>query len=158
MNDPGRIRKVKVKLMILGFTEQPDEMSRILGVSPSRTWTKGEPVAPGAHNRQPQNGWQLSAPVDPINAEANSAVESLLSLFPDRSAFRRLPSEAEVQLTCTVYAYGERPWLYFSRQTVSMLGEIGASLDVDIYDLSEGSGQTQGSGRHAGHGSRGNRG
>lgn len=60
----------------------------------------------------------------------------LLDGLPDLTAFRRLPPGVEVQLTCTVYGHGDRPFVFLSADTIAKLGSMGASFDIDTYDLS----------------------
>lgn len=122
--------------MVLGFAESSTRISEALGVVPTRTWRAGEPVAPGAANRQPTNGWLVTSPVDPVNPDPDEAVTKVLNLIPD-GAFGRLPTDADVQLSVTIYGHRERPSLYLSNRTLAMLAAIRASLDVDTYDLSE---------------------
>ena len=74
----------------------------------------------------------LQGRVDP-----EAALESLLGLIPDLSSFSRLPGSSEVQVTFTLYGITGRPSLWLSGRAIHRLALIGASLDVDTYDLSE---------------------
>ncbi len=79
----------------------------------------------------------LRSPADPERTSAEEAVNALLAQFPRLTAFAALPAEAEIQLTCTIYGHDERPGLWLSKDVMARLAQIGANLDVDIYDLVE---------------------
>jgi hypothetical protein len=129
--------EVKTRLIVMGYECPAEEISRILGIAPSKTWVKGERVLPEASNVHRENGWVLKSPVDPKATTVEDSIEVLLTTLPDLGAFERLPVGTEIQMTCTIYAYRDRPSVYLPPQIVSRLARIGASLDVDIYDLSE---------------------
>ena len=129
--------EVKVRLVILGFECSSDEISSTLGVAPTQVWRDGETVTPQATNVHHENGWMLRSPVDPQRASAEEAVNALLAQFPSLKAFAALPAAADIQLTCTIYGHDERPGLWLSKDVIARLAQIGASLDVDVYDLIE---------------------
>jgi len=82
--------EIKVRLPVMNFECPSDEVSDILGVQPSETWTKGQRVTAQATNVHHQNGWMLRSPADPMATTLEEAIGALLSLFPDKTAFARL--------------------------------------------------------------------
>lgn len=135
MKSDKRPPETKVRLMVLGFEESFDEISRILALQPDETWKEGQTVTAQATNVHHENGWMIRSPVDPTQSSADEAVQALIDRLPDRGAFSRLPATSEVQLTITLFSYEDRPFLWLSKTTLSRVAEIGASLDVDVYDL-----------------------
>jgi hypothetical protein len=127
--------RVKAVLKVYGFTGSANEISEILGIEPSETFRAGDPVLPQSTRLHSENGWRLSSPVDPENATAEDAVRALLDLVPHRKAFATLPRECEVVVSCTIYGYEERPYCAIAREDIKRLAEIGATLDIDTYDL-----------------------
>jgi hypothetical protein len=136
MSDVRKGREANVRLMVLGFHESPENVSKVIGIAPTKAWRAGDPVLDKKENKQPENGWMLNSPVEPKSGDADAAILALVSSFPSPEAFFRLPKGSRVQVTCTLYGYSERPWMYLSNRTLSALAAIGADLDVDIYDLS----------------------
>jgi len=128
--------KVKVRLVVLDFDGPADAITAVLGVPPTTTWRTGERRVPEATILHKQNGWMIRSPADPLTAAPEEAVLQLLARIPDPTAFRRLPPSVEVQLTVTVYGLGDRPFVFLSADTVAKLASMGASLDIDTYDLS----------------------
>jgi Domain of unknown function (DUF4279) len=129
-------RETRVKLVVYAFEESPDAVTAILGVTPTKTWLAGDPVLQQAVHKQKENGWMLRSPTDPASGDADASVLELIRLFPDTDAFNKLPGAAQVQVTCTLYGYSQRPSMYLSTSAMKALARIGADLDVDVYDLS----------------------
>ena len=129
--------QVMVSLRITDFECPAEEITRLLGLSPTRTWRRGEAVHLRAHNaRHRQNGWRLSAPCDPSTTGLAEQLEALLCLVaPHAEQFAALPPGSEVELSCFIYACNHRPVITFSADAVRRLARLGAAIDVDCYDL-----------------------
>jgi Domain of unknown function (DUF4279) len=137
-----RVSEVKCSLCILDFACPAETITQALGVEPTETWLKGDLIDPRLLVRHKQNGWRLQSPVNPINTDAGHAVDypqkaiiALLELFADPGLFRRLPA-CKLEISCAVYTYTQRPGIALSAEVMSRIGQIGADLDFDIYDLS----------------------
>lgn len=127
--------EVKARLLILGFECPAEEITKVVGVVPTQTWRRGDRVSPVATNVHKENAWVLHSPADPHSASPEDAVRALLGTLPSMKAFRSLPDDVEIQLTCTVYGHSERPYVYLPAELVERVGELRASLDIDTYDL-----------------------
>jgi hypothetical protein len=126
----------KVRLTVLGFNCLPDTISSILGIAPTKSWLKGDRVHLNATNTHAENGWSIASPSDATVVSAEEGVRALLQLFPDPTVFSKLPKECSVQLTCTIFGYTYRPFVYIPADLVMRIAAIGASIDIDTYDLS----------------------
>ena len=135
VSDVERRNQNKVKLMVFGFDAEPAEITAVLGVEPTNAWLKGDAVTSTALNGQPSNGWAKLSPADPDRTTCEEGVRALLSSLPGPETFRALPAGCDVQVTCTLFGYTERPYVYLPRDLLAALAAIGASLDVDVYDL-----------------------
>jgi hypothetical protein len=124
--------------MVLGFDGSPDEVSTIVRVRPTKTWVVGDRTTPISTNTHKQSGWVIAPQVDPSSTNVDAAVQALLSTLPDPDAFRRLPHGCQVQLNIGLLGYQQRPAVFLSKDSVQILARIGASLDVDPYDLTQG--------------------
>jgi len=81
-----------------------------------------------------QNGWSLASPAAE-SSDSDQVVHELLKLFPTLEVFGALPQEAAVQLTISVIGYEDRPGVFLSGDVVRLIAAVGASLDIDPYDL-----------------------
>lgn len=124
-----------VRLVVNEFDCDPDEITKILGVLPTKTARRGDLKIEGGTRRWTHNWWNLKSPVDPTVATGEEAVTALLDLLPDPSAFGRLPPGSEVEVGCLLMGYAYRPWLHLSPPVMARLASIGAALDVDPYDM-----------------------
>lgn len=139
MNDDARIDEIVTRLMVHDFECEATVITELLGVQPTKTWKTGDRVLPQAINVYHQNGGMKESPVDPGRTTPEESVAALLALFPDLSAFARLPRPSEVEVSSTLFGHKERPYFSLSARYLAQLGAIGADLDLDIYDLSNSS-------------------
>jgi hypothetical protein len=131
-----RASEYKVRLVITVFDCPPEDITRILGIMPTKTWVKGDRRVPEAGAVVDANVWQLNAPMDPTGGTLGEHIDALLEVVRAQlGAFRGLPP-CEIELGCTVYAYGRDALpISFSSETIRTLGIMGASIDVDMNDL-----------------------
>jgi hypothetical protein len=128
---------VRTRLPILNV-ESAAEITQVLGVPPSKTWLAGDTVAPRARNVHHQSGWLLQSPLEG-RVDPEASLDALLKLIPDPSSFNKLPKGCEIQATFTLYGETGRPSLLLSAKAIQQLAVIGASLDIDTYDLTDAS-------------------
>lgn len=130
--------KVRVRLIVLGFSCPAHEITSILGVEPTNSWTAGDPVLAIAKNIHHENGWALESPASVEDTTPEDAIQALFRSLPSAEAFERLPKDADVQLTISVKGYTERPAVFLSTESIIALAKLRASLDIDPYDLTQG--------------------
>lgn len=127
----------KARLIIADFECSPEEITQTLSIYPTKTWLRGETVTPTAKNVHKENGWMIASPCDPLNSTVDVQVDSLISIItPHIEAFAKLPTGVYIELSCIIRVadYG-RPVIGFATNTVRVLAQIGANIDIDIYDL-----------------------
>lgn len=130
------IPKVKVRLVFRGFSSDPDEITRILGIEPSRIGRKDD-VRSHAHIRVKENEWVIEAP-GYGNASLQSQLKGLLELTtPAASRFASLPKGVTATILCGVSDYFRAVDLSFVAHVVRDIGLIGAGILVDYYDLTD---------------------
>jgi Domain of unknown function (DUF4279) len=57
---------VYVKLLISDFECEPEQITKILGLSPQRTWIKGDKITPKSSRYYKFNGWWIATPQSSI--------------------------------------------------------------------------------------------
>lgn len=129
--------EVKARLNIAEFECSPEKITKILGIQPTKTWIKGEPINPIGKRVYKENGWMIESPINPVNSNVDEQVESLLSVItPYVEAFANLPSDVYIELSCVIYVPSNdhgRPTVGFSANTIKILAKLGANIDIDIY-------------------------
>jgi Domain of unknown function (DUF4279) len=126
--------RIRVAFRISGFSCSPDELTAHLGIEPSKAWSRGDKVGATALVR-PENGWEIIASA-PEGADLAGHIADVLSkLYPIKSRMsckwggRRMVS-------CVIYSYdGDRPPIFLDLRLLEEIVELGASIDIDIYNL-----------------------
>jgi hypothetical protein len=125
---------VKAYLWISDFDEDPDEISRRLGIEPSETNRAGDAMGQSPMRRR-RNSWRLDSTVDaPYDVEKH-ALAILDRVAPAQEAVRELAQRCSVELKVVIYANTEQsfPGLSFTRETLRRIADLAADLDIDVY-------------------------
>lgn len=102
------------------------------GVTPDEAWQVGDPVQPPATLRHQRPGWRLKSNL-PREAALESHVDELLARVGGSGT--KIPVQTgEVQLSVAAYCVAGRcPDLVLPPEQVQRLGQLNASVDVDVY-------------------------
>jgi hypothetical protein len=135
----GRIRKSVVGLRIIGDDLIPNEITALLGTSPTCAIVKGET---GKHIVGPKVGdvrvarsgmWTLDAS-DRQPEDMNSQIQEILSrMTDDLSVWQSITRRFRVDLFCGLWLTGCDDGMTLSPQSLAALGERGIELGVCIY-------------------------
>jgi hypothetical protein len=114
----------------------PDEITRLLGATPTHTQIKGEKFVGGktGHVRIAKMGmWRLCAK-DREPEDIDSQIEEILSQTTSNLAIWRSISEKhEIDLFCGLFLGVSNEGMELSAKSLAALGERGIKLALDIY-------------------------
>ncbi|HEY3348945.1 MAG TPA: DUF4279 domain-containing protein [Thermoanaerobaculia bacterium] len=128
--------KVLVSLKILGFSAAPEEVTRRVGLEPTKTWQQGD-LIPRTTRHLASSGWEISAS-DVGGAELSPQMEALFGRIQGREAsIAEFSRDARIELSIVVYAHESVPALHLPRETVEYLNRLHSSVDIDLYCLIE---------------------
>ena len=132
-DDSNMITHSKVKFIISGFTIEPDELTKIIGINTTSTSEKGK-LTDKYKQVIKENSWSLcsglSKEVD-IQTQTDFLLEKLR---PQKSKLIEICKEFPPLLNCTVRIYGgDRPPLDLSKENIKELSEYNAEFGIDIY-------------------------
>jgi Domain of unknown function (DUF4279) len=122
-------------LRIIGDSLIPDDVTRMLGMPPSESQTKGEELrGKSGHVRVAKFGaWRVHAP-ETAPADLDVQVTEILSkLTPELSVWRELSTRFDIDLFCGWFMDKENEGIGVSADTLRCLGERGIELSLDIY-------------------------
>lgn len=135
----AQIRQSAVALRIVGDDLVPDEVTVLLGTSPTSAHVKGET---GKHIVGPKVGdvrvarsgmWMLDAS-DREPEDMNSQIQEILSrMTDDLSVWRSITRRFRVDLFCGLWLTGTESGLTLSPKSLAALGERGIELGLCIY-------------------------
>ena len=122
--------EVTVRLDVYGFRESPEEITGLLGLSPTDVWFQGE-LVPGSIVEHKENHWIIdSGP----HRSLLDATQSVLDIaWPAAARFAALPSDARVQLYCVIYDLDRTVTLSFPVPTLEKLAALRAELNLVYY-------------------------
>ena len=123
-------------LRLLGDDLNPDEVSALLGATPTEARRKGDEIA-GRHGRVriAKTGlWLFDATrCEPENLEGQ-IFELLGKLTNNLDVWANLNSRYKTDLFCGIFMGSSNDGLTLSPSALLALGERGIELDLDIYD------------------------
>ena len=128
------IGRVKASLRVLGDSLEPEEVSALLGRSPSRMCRKGDPLAGKSGDQvEPTGAWILDSGVSE-KAELEEHIEAMLStLTNDTDEWDSLLARFTATVHCSLFLDRYNEGLELSPRVAQALSERGLVIAFDIY-------------------------
>jgi hypothetical protein len=125
-------------LHVSSETLQPSEVTRLFGVEPSESETRGVPVrhADGRTIRTPTSGrWTLGVPASLADAfNFNEVVDAVLAKLPkDAAVWRAVGALGTLHVSVILALDESNGEMWLEPQLLSFLGERGVGVHVEIY-------------------------
>src|SRR5262245_59427029 len=95
--------KIVTWLAVWNFDGEAQAITQLLRITPTETWREGDRVHPKAIIVRHERGWKKESPVDPLQTTPEESIAALLNVFPDLTAFQRLPPNSYVELGVALY-------------------------------------------------------
>jgi uncharacterized protein DUF4279 len=139
----------RASLVVLSVERTADDITAQLGILPDRWWRAGEV---GSHPQDPRwrpsrpkhfNGWELGsrlaeeAPPDAHVVDLLDVIGDAAERVADIAADQRIHS---VRLWLAHHSDNVNPGFSLNTDLMKRLARLGASLDIDVYALSESEG------------------
>lgn len=118
----------------------PDEITKILGCSPSHSQMKGEVITVKKTGREriiKTGMWRVNADDRAPGDIAAQISEILNKLTKDFEAWKSLSEKYEIDLFCGLFMDVTNEVLTISPQSLGQLGSRGIKLSLDIYGPEE---------------------
>ncbi|WP_041234005.1 DUF4279 domain-containing protein [Cylindrospermum stagnale] len=122
---------------LTGFDSEPDEITRILGILPTKTWKIGDVIEKSILLRQ-KNGWVLESQLEK-SADLESHIKDVLArLKPSWEKLVEICPQYYAEISCVIYCYdAQGPVFHFKKEIIKSALELNAEIDVDYYCLGE---------------------
>ena len=135
----AHLARSKASLRIFGDDLIPDEVSRLLGCTPTEAWIKGQVkiLRSGRELVRKSGAWFLKiAAAEPENL--NGQVSELLAqMTSDLDVWKTVTRQYDVDLFCGWFMEESNEGVSVSAHTLCLLGERGIELSLDIYGPDE---------------------
>ena len=126
--------EIHTRFCITGTSISPDQITNLLGFSPTQTWILGDPIQ-GTRLSRKHNGWCYSVGGAENTLDLGRSVSALVNhlvsysqIISDVCSKHKLHCE----VSCAVYIVDETPIINLDPETISGLACLNASLDIDI--------------------------
>ena len=119
-----------------------DDLTKILGVEPTKTWKVGERIKPNHHINhltRSNTGWRFE--IDPLESlDTEDVLRPLLEVFQSKTDMinqlkEELNLDVHIELVIQIYD-GITPGLVIYPEFSKFAAELNAFLDVDMYVFS----------------------
>jgi hypothetical protein len=121
------------KLGISSRTLTPDQINSTLGIKCDKCHLIGDRRG-GTIIREKENGWFIYSRIPrdaPLQDHIKDILERVAPVVEKIGSMANQP-ETEVELGCVIHAIEEPP-LFFTKEQIAIMCEMGACIDVDLY-------------------------
>jgi hypothetical protein len=129
--------EISASFVLTRFKNEPEEITRMLGIYPTRTWKTGDLVGKTILKRK-SNGWVLESSLEQT-ADLDSHIKNVLErLSPCWEKLRELGLQYYTEISCVIYNYeAQVPVMHFDKEIIKSAAELNAEIDIDYYSLYE---------------------
>jgi hypothetical protein len=132
----AQVQRSVVSLRIGSDGLIPDEITRVLGATPTHTQVKGEKIVgtKTGHVRIAKFGmWRLSAS-DRVPEDMDGQIQEILGQATnDLAVWRSIAEKHRMDLFCGLFLRVSNEGMTLSPKSLAALGERGIELGLDIY-------------------------
>lgn len=126
---------IKASLRIMGEYFDVQRITDTLGVIPSRTWNKGDPIRDSGKKRT-YTAWIYNTEIIE-SLDINTLIKQFEKLFyskVDNIVALRKQYELDISIDFVIVIENEEsPSIYFGPEFIKFAAEIGAQFDIDTY-------------------------
>jgi hypothetical protein len=134
--DPSKSVRTEItaSLIVLGSSATRDEVAKYVSGGPITFWKKGDAVQ-GSRIIRKEDGWKLGSTLPRDSSLAEHVDKILECVDPVLGTLNRLGGTS-IRLSVALYVYGlDRPPLRINAKAVRKLGDMGAEVDIDLYNF-----------------------
>ena len=133
----NRKNVIKVYLRIHDFICDPEEITKELLITPTKSWKKGD-VIPNRNNKvlRKQSTWELISSKAPYESIENQIESLLIQVEKNKNTFRSLAKKNFGELAIAIYLYDSfNLGICLSKEILKKITDLGIGIDFDIYFL-----------------------
>jgi Domain of unknown function (DUF4279) len=129
----GPVDDASVSLDIYGDDLDPDEITQLLGLSPTYSHRRGDRLRPDGHSFH-AGAWLHQVKSDDVPGAPELALGYLLDRLPsDASLWARLVQQFEIRLNFRIGFTGWSKGFVLSAPTIQRAAVLGVRLEFDLY-------------------------
>jgi acetylglutamate kinase len=127
--------EVHVNLNIFSDTLTPEKISELTGIDADKFWLAGD-RRKDTQIIEKENGWAIKSFLNKDD-DLEAHIQDMRRRLSGKEGIIKSISElagCDIQLSGVIYG-SDTPALCFDKDVIGWLGSIGASLDIDIYNI-----------------------
>jgi len=128
---------LKVRLVVTSDSLIPKTISDFLGVSPTKSWLRGDSVHPRATNIHKENGWVLSLEGGSGDLIVEPIIDRLIALVPQgklAALCRQYQGSVSVEISIIAYVSADfLPSISLTPAQAAFLAHCNGGFDIDLY-------------------------
>lgn len=129
-------QEIIVYLRLLSDNSSPEEVLNVVKVPSVKSWKKGEKNQ-STKMLYKENGWEIKSNLDDEINVVEKIADVLSLIEPYRKEINILKESWSIGVACVIYYDESLPPLNFDSSLLKQIGEVGASLDIDVYNIEE---------------------
>jgi hypothetical protein len=128
--------KIYAYFLLCYFECDPEEITKIVGVSPTDVWRIGDKITNRSTLKRKENGWRLKSNLEQTS-DLDAHIKNVLErLKPGWGKLRELGLQYYAEISCVIYCYDpQSPVIHFDKEIIKAAIELNAEIDVDYYSL-----------------------
>ena len=124
-----------VYLGVFEFGNDPTVVTEIVGVQPTKAWSKGDPWGEGTSAWHTHSRWTLQSDL-PLTDPIEKHIDRLLPMLEERAdAVREVAEKFQATMTVAAYFYDSQPGFRLSHDQIRRISDLNLALDFDLYCL-----------------------
>lgn len=143
-DDASNIPRLRISLRIRGDTLDPEFLTQQLGVAPTFSARKGDPLPSRAQPPSRTGVWVYRLDVPP-DTELGGVIALLLDRFPDDSTlWEEVTSSYSADIACGVFMEGDTQSTSVDAEVLVRLGRLGLPVSFDLHAPADAAGDDAG--------------
>lgn len=125
---------VKVEFSIFGDEINPEVITSTLKIKPTRQWLKGDHIRNDLFRKE--SCWEISTEYEE-SYDINDQLDKIIDRISDKeseihSLLKTYNAECKFEIVIQI-ENNEKPAMYITRERITFLNDIRASIDFDLY-------------------------
>lgn len=128
------MNKIYAWFGIYNFEEDPEIITKRLGIKPSQVWKKGDkkPFGKKFINIH-KNTWKINSDLK-INETAEEHIKHLLEIVePAGKHIKNLSKKCYIEFGLALYIKDYNPGIHLEKSLLERISKLNAELDLDFY-------------------------
>jgi len=130
--------EVDLNFVVFDFNDiSHADITKMIGVSPSKIYVKGEPKNLKVKSLAKYNVWMMGSGKDKY-ATFDDQMNAILDIFEDKiDVFINLTEKYYCEFSCAIFTYygneESTPWIHLNKRYNTITKKLNVEFDIDLY-------------------------